>query len=192
MALGERIRALREERGWSVMELARRSEVYQNTISMIEAGKTQETRKLSAIARAFGVTIQDLVGDQSLGGSMDEGHLVDIHSIKDNIVAASLKAAMHNRRAEVWQLSTDLLDGANKYRGDYVVVDLGTNPYPGAIVQAVKHEGSKQKILFRAFYPPKLMLLTVLKADQWPPGVKVETVDDRSVIVRGVVIVSVR
>lgn len=57
------IRELREKKGWSQSELARRSGVKQGVLSYIESGKTKNPRvdTLSAIALALGVTVEKLV-----------------------------------------------------------------------------------------------------------------------------------
>jgi transcriptional regulator with XRE-family HTH domain len=67
MTIGERIRKLREERGWSRDELAARTSggVRPNAIYKIETGRSHEMRKrqLDAIANAFGVTAAELRGE---------------------------------------------------------------------------------------------------------------------------------
>lgn len=56
MAIGRRIAALRDARGWSVRELARRSQVSHTQIAALEAGDggKPQPRTLDALARAFG------------------------------------------------------------------------------------------------------------------------------------------
>lgn len=63
--LGARVRILREERGLSLRELARRAEVQVSDISRLERGLTGQPR-LSlglALARAMGVTLSQLLGE---------------------------------------------------------------------------------------------------------------------------------
>lgn len=57
------IKELREEKGWSQNELARRSGVKQGIISDIESGKTKHPRidTMSAIADALEVPIDKLL-----------------------------------------------------------------------------------------------------------------------------------
>jgi phage repressor protein C with HTH and peptisase S24 domain len=60
MALKDNLIRLRTERGWSQAELARRVGVRQNTIAAIETGATVRTKYLPQIARALGVTVDEL------------------------------------------------------------------------------------------------------------------------------------
>ena len=57
------IRELREKKGWSQIELARRSGVTQSAISDIESAKTKNPRidTMDAIARALNVPIARLI-----------------------------------------------------------------------------------------------------------------------------------
>ena len=59
-----KLRALREARGWTQVELARRSGVAQSTISSIESGVRGANMGAALslrLARALGVRIQDVV-----------------------------------------------------------------------------------------------------------------------------------
>jgi transcriptional regulator with XRE-family HTH domain len=64
MTLGEKLKALREARGWSQQELARRSGVRQALLSELELGKKEDTtgRNLRRLARALHVSVDYLVG----------------------------------------------------------------------------------------------------------------------------------
>ena len=69
MAFGQRIKALREEKGLSQSELARQCGVAQATISRLESGALQDvqTSTARALARALGVSVDYLIntwGDQ--------------------------------------------------------------------------------------------------------------------------------
>jgi HTH-type transcriptional regulator/antitoxin HipB len=58
-----RLRPLRERKGWSQAELARRAGVNQGTISRIEAGHTKgvDLATLDRLARALGVSPRSLL-----------------------------------------------------------------------------------------------------------------------------------
>lgn len=60
---GRRVRLLREERGWSQGELARRAGVSQGHLSNIERGVRRDTQIVTAarIAKALGVPTDDLL-----------------------------------------------------------------------------------------------------------------------------------
>ena len=64
MSLGQRIRTLREQKGWSVRELSRRANVRQATLSEIENGKRRDmtTETAKRIALALGVGVDFLIG----------------------------------------------------------------------------------------------------------------------------------
>jgi transcriptional regulator with XRE-family HTH domain len=60
--MGEKLWTLRHERGWSQVELARRSGVAQSTINYLELGKRVPTiQTLRKLARAHGTTATELM-----------------------------------------------------------------------------------------------------------------------------------
>ena len=86
-ATGRNAKAFRERLGWSQNEAARRAGVSQAFVSRLEAGEHQEAggRVLQALARALGVTVDDLLReeprqdgpgrtDAGLGDSQDPVH----------------------------------------------------------------------------------------------------------------------
>jgi transcriptional regulator with XRE-family HTH domain len=64
MTLGEKLKALREERGWSQYELSERAGVRQALLSELELGKKEDTtgRNLRRLARALHVSVDYLIG----------------------------------------------------------------------------------------------------------------------------------
>ena len=64
MTLGERIKTLRDQRGWNQQELARRAHVRPALISELESGKKTDTTGsvLRRLARTLGVTMDYLGG----------------------------------------------------------------------------------------------------------------------------------
>lgn len=61
---GSRIRQFREDRGWSQEEFAHRSGLHRTYISSLEQGKRNVSIvNVRAIAKAFGVTISNLLED---------------------------------------------------------------------------------------------------------------------------------
>jgi transcriptional regulator with XRE-family HTH domain len=62
IALGERIRQLRIERGWRQIDLAEETGIHENYVSDLEQGRKEIClRNLQAIAKAFGITLSDLL-----------------------------------------------------------------------------------------------------------------------------------
>ena len=61
-ALGQRIRRLRQEKGWTQGDLQRESGVSQVYISRLESGATESVRvdTFSQLAKALGVTMDNL------------------------------------------------------------------------------------------------------------------------------------
>ena len=64
MTIGERIKALRQKKGWSQRALARLAGVRQATLAELETGMRTETRTDIArrLAKTLGVTVDYLVG----------------------------------------------------------------------------------------------------------------------------------
>jgi HTH-type transcriptional regulator/antitoxin HipB len=58
-SVGAVVRQLRQERGWSQVELARRADIGQNDVSRVETGKSKipQEQTLVAIAEALGVSL---------------------------------------------------------------------------------------------------------------------------------------
>lgn len=68
MTVGDRLRARREERGFSQEDLAARARVHRNTISDIERGEASATmRTLTKLADGLDCGIQDLIADAGVG-----------------------------------------------------------------------------------------------------------------------------
>jgi len=60
--VGQRIKKLREERKWSLSELARQARISRSYLYQIEIGKSSPTEdKLRSIANALGVTLSNLL-----------------------------------------------------------------------------------------------------------------------------------
>ena len=66
MALGKRVRALREQRGWTLEYLEEVSGVPVGTISALEVRNSKRSVYASALAKAFGVTLEELLEDERL------------------------------------------------------------------------------------------------------------------------------
>ncbi len=70
--LAENIRKMRLAAGLSQVALAERAGVSQQLINKLETGKALESRKLTKIAAALGVTAEQLAADQYLGRQVRE------------------------------------------------------------------------------------------------------------------------
>lgn len=65
MKLGDKIKALREAKGWTQVELAQRSGVSQQTIGKIEVNGSREPKTLPRIAAALGESVESILGSIS-------------------------------------------------------------------------------------------------------------------------------
>ena len=88
-AFGERLKRIREKRGWTLRELAERSGVPYETIYRCERGTHQEPRVSVAadLARALGVSLDGLAG------------LYDHNDLDDTDVAPQPKKRQRTRKA---------------------------------------------------------------------------------------------
>ena len=109
-----------------------------------------------------------------------EGHLVDIKTL-DPVMASTLKAAMTGRpRAQVWQLTTDLMMGGGYPPGAYLIVDPDAHPKMGGDRVLAEQDG---RPIFRLYCMPLLFAL--------PPLGRVHPsiiADGFQVVIKGVVI----
>lgn len=74
MTIGKICRALREDRGWTQGELARRiGGIKQQSIQQLEDGTVKQPRYLNELASAFGITLYELLAiDPQKRGSMND------------------------------------------------------------------------------------------------------------------------
>lgn len=69
MKIGDRIRGLREERGWTQLELAQKIGINNSVLSRIEANKRPvEDVLMAALADVFQVNADSLLGREPAGG----------------------------------------------------------------------------------------------------------------------------
>lgn len=70
MNLGERLRQLRESRGWNQKQLAAAADVHPSIISLMERNSRNGARPdtLVKLAGALGVTVGHLLGEESTDG----------------------------------------------------------------------------------------------------------------------------
>ena len=65
-SLGERVRELREARGWTKQGLAERAGLHSSVVTAVEAGVTVPSGQdiVQRLAAAFGLTPAELVGEE--------------------------------------------------------------------------------------------------------------------------------
>jgi len=109
-ALGDRIKAEREKRGWSQAALASRAGVSQTTITDLERGASAATTKLIPIAKALKVNPNWLETGQGQREAVPQGdgHYVVADSIEE--LAEQLMAKGNDDITRLWQLILILKD----------------------------------------------------------------------------------
>lgn len=74
MTLGEKIRALRKQAGWTQTELGQRLGVQKNAVSKWECGRVEDVPagKIKALAALFGVPASQLIDDDGPRAATDD------------------------------------------------------------------------------------------------------------------------
>lgn len=70
--LGPTLKAWRDSRQWSQVQLADQAKVSQQLVTKIESGKVTESRKLPSLARAFGVSVETFLRGPGSSKPSDE------------------------------------------------------------------------------------------------------------------------
>jgi hypothetical protein len=126
-------------------------------------------------------------GQASLPGVDNEGRPVLLADLPEDI-ARYLSSVTAGRQAEIWQLATDLVEGAGYLVGDLVVVDRGQTPRAHDVVMAeVGGNHVSAKSVFRVYVPPYLLVVSPRAMLQSPL-----LVDDTRVVIIGVIVGSLR
>jgi transcriptional regulator with XRE-family HTH domain len=101
MDIGKRIRHLREERGLTQRELARRAGLTPSGVGFIEHGQTRNpsAETVVAIARALGVPVEELLGEEEMERLEEER--LEADSPKDRQHWERVLASVRGRRREV-------------------------------------------------------------------------------------------
>jgi transcriptional regulator with XRE-family HTH domain len=90
MTLGERLRKAREYAGLTQVQLAEKTRLTQQTISLIESGTNKESAAVVRLAMACGVRPEWLAEEQ--GDMVDSYHIRDEHIRRLAMVAERLPA----------------------------------------------------------------------------------------------------
>lgn len=99
--VGQRIRSIREERGWSLRALAERCGLSINAISLIERGENSPTvSSLHLLATALGVSITDFFEDEREQAVVFVRPMARLRSEANGIVMESLGIGLRNQQLE--------------------------------------------------------------------------------------------
>lgn len=99
--VGQRIRAFREQRAWSLRELAQRSGLSINAISLIERGENSPTvSSLHLLATALGVSISNFFEDEKEQAVVFVRPAARLRSEANGISMESLGIGLRNQQIE--------------------------------------------------------------------------------------------
>ena len=85
IALGKRIRSLRQSKGWTQEQLAEYADLHVSYIVLLEKGANRATiETLDKLSKAFGLSIADLV--QPLGEMRDDSMQIHLREALEDFV----------------------------------------------------------------------------------------------------------
>jgi transcriptional regulator with XRE-family HTH domain len=108
--LGRRVKKLRADRAWSLEDLAQSSGVSRSMLSEIEREKANPTLTVTfRIARAFGMTLQELISSAEAGASMIQvvrgGDAAQIYRSDEQCQIRTLSPINLEKDVEFYQLN---------------------------------------------------------------------------------------
>jgi putative transcriptional regulator len=161
----ERIRELREARGWSMRELAARTHSSASTINSLEKGKTQITVPwLERLAKAFEIPVAELAGFSS--GQIWLGNDIAIcDKVTPRVSRVQLK-----QNETLYRVISYALDQAGIALGTLIIVDttpVGLNELKtGDFVIGQYPVGGEKLMLLRQFIEPSLLITNSISQNQ--------------------------
>lgn len=117
MTLGQRVRRLREQRGYSLSELARRAGISRSYLYQIENDASSPTHeKLEELAQALEVGLQDLLGLAAPSSSVPAGlrEFAEEYKLSEAEIAMLAKIEYRGQRpktARQWRLLYEVIRG---------------------------------------------------------------------------------
>lgn len=163
----DRIRNFRKARGWSMRELALRTNSSASTINSLEKGKTQLTWNwIIRLAKAFEVSPEEIIGasprdlkDQELGfKDWESGE--DLEPINED--DAEYRSVNNVENQKLYRVRSDVLSDLGIYRNSIVAVDVGmrsaNNLVTGDIIVGELRDGANKYMLMRQFIEPNLLI----------------------------------
>lgn len=99
-SIGQNIRALRQQNGWSQHEIAKRLNISIPAVSKIETGRTDvNMSRVVQIAAVFDITVLHLIGNAN-----------EAYQSENTLVLADLREKIQTREAEITQLQAKLIN----------------------------------------------------------------------------------
>lgn len=181
-----------EAKGWRVAELARRTGVDPSTFSKFRRDPnnkaTLEPETVLAIEQAAGIkAYEHSTSGKARGLAEMESSRYDAEPVTDlNEAVRAMK--MGRNGVDPWVLRSRCLETAGYLPGDVLMVDLNSRPELGDVVCAQVYDRTgKAETVFRLFEDPFLVAATFDAS-----LIKPLLIDNDRVLVRGVVIASLR
>lgn len=189
------IAALLRAKGLTATELARSAKLNASTLTRFmndpEHPHALSAATIDAIAAATGVRAYD-PPTPIIGGFAEEDAAAYDAELpgEDEEVASAISALVNGRPGRVpWVLRSRALETAGYLPGDILIVDLNAVAKSGDVVCAQAYDWSRARAatVMRVFQPP------LLTASSYDPALRTPlVVDDRNVVIKGVVVASVR
>lgn len=191
----EWIDAICAARGWTLTDLARKAGINSSTLTrwkndrkFAEEGRTISARTVKAVEDASGVRAYESPANGGRG--LAESEATPFQSTQNPYLRAYIETMKGGRNAvDAWLLSTRSLDLAGYMPGDIVIVDLNAKPTTSDVVCAQVYDWTRGRTetVFRIYEPPFLM-----PSSTDPTFRRPYMIDDNTVVVKGVVIASIR
>ncbi len=155
MEIGKRIRELREERGLTQREVARRAGLTPSGVGFIEHGQTRKpsVETVMAIARALGVPVEELLEEPALAGKAEApktGRLPEWASTSDIEVLGrnTSEVSSEELRRVLMQLARDLpwsrtLEGLRNESRSEGIARVLTHARIDAILEELRQRGEQ-------------------------------------------------
>ncbi len=180
--------------GWNQTELALRAGLDPSTLSrFIAGGREGHALRQSTIRKiesASGLAEHAVEAASPAPAGFAEAEAVPLQlPALDPLHAVIAALAQGRSNIDPWSLTSRALEGAGYRPGDILLVALDENPATGDVVCAQIYDWTKGRAetVFRIFQPPYLVAAT---GD--PQLMRPHLVDDAAVVIKGVVLQSLR
>lgn len=183
------LRRVLEQTGWSMNALAKKAKVSTPTISVFLNDETKShnltARTIAAIERASGMRY----GPDPRPAGMRESEAEPFDRRQSNAYLDPWSAIGGANGVDPWTLRSRALEVAGYLPGDVLLVDLSAEPKPGDVVCAQVYDWARStaQTVFRLWEPPYLQVATLD-----PTLRKIFVVDNSNVVIKGVVVSSIR
>lgn len=155
MSLGHNVKLLREHRGWELKDLTRASGVKEGTISALAQRSSEHSRYAPQLARAFGITVEQLLDDEFVNKLVSETP-VTYHMAKRRPykMFQTIKAAPESAKTETDVVISQFDTGGSMGRGVLL------KDQPGVIREWCVSEEWLHKNVNRISSPSNLAIVT--------------------------------